>query len=147
MDNLCSSIYHYVDSFDTAMQPIEKRTFEPVRIAILDSGFDPQNSLLLNDDLQLDPRIKGVHNFVHGTESLDIQDEIGHGTHALGLLLKVATCAEIYIARVANQKKLGRGSYDAIAKARLESLPSKNFIHMLINGSNRRSIMQSLNGM
>lgn len=95
------------------------RTFEPVRIAILDSGFDPKNSLLINDDQRLDPRIKGVQNFVHGTESWDIQDEIGHGTHALGLLLKVATCAEISIARIANQETLGRDSYDAIAKARL----------------------------
>ncbi|OBT76497.1 hypothetical protein VF21_03946 [Pseudogymnoascus sp. 05NY08] len=123
MNSLLSSIYHHVDSFDTAIQqsagPIENgsRSFEPVRIAILDSGFDPKNSLLINDDQRLDPRIKGVHNFVHGTETWDIQDEIGHGTHALGLLLKVATCAEIHIARVANQETLGRDSYDAIAKA------------------------------
>ena len=48
-----------------------------------------------------------------------MQDEIGHGTHALGLLLKVATCAEIYIARVANMETLGRDSYDTIAKASL----------------------------
>jgi hypothetical protein len=110
MDSLLSSIDHHVDSFNT-------ETFKPVRIAILDSGFDPTNSLLINDDQRLDPRIKGAQNFVHGTESWDIQDEIGHGTHALGLLLKVATCAEIYIARVANQETLGRDSYDVIAKA------------------------------
>ncbi|KAI9926347.1 hypothetical protein MW887_004111 [Aspergillus wentii] len=124
MDNLLSSIYHHVDPFDTAMQSSAgsigngRRTFEPVRIAILDSGFDPNNSLLINDDQRLDPRIKGVQNFVHETESWDVQDEIGHGTHALGLLLQVATCAEIYIARVANQKTLDRDSYDAITKAR-----------------------------
>lgn len=125
MNNLLSSIYHHVDSFDTAMQLPEgflensPRTFEPVRIAILDSGFDPRNPLVINDDQQPDPRIKGVQNFVRGTGPLDIQDEIGHGTHALGLLLSVATCAEIYIARVANQETLGRDSYDAIAEERL----------------------------
>jgi acetylglutamate synthase len=151
MNSLLSSIYHHVDSLDTAMQPsagsIENgsRTFEPVRIAILDSGFDPKNSLLINDDQRLDPRIKGVQNFVHGTESWDIQDEIGHGTHALGLLLKVATCAEIYIARVANQETLGRDSYDAIAKARFAPYQSKFYTYA--NGSDRRSITQSLNGM
>jgi subtilisin family serine protease len=150
MNSLLSSIYHHVDSFDTAMQPSAgsikngSRTSEPVRIAILDSGFDPKNSLLINDQ-RLDPRIKGVQNFVHGTESWDIQDEIGHGTHALGLLLKVATCAEIYIARVANQETLGRDSYDAIAKARLALYQSKFYTYA--NGSDRRSITQSLNGM
>ncbi|TGJ87683.1 hypothetical protein E0Z10_g1082 [Xylaria hypoxylon] len=125
MNSLLSSIYHHVDSFDAAMQPsagsIENgsRTFKPVRIAILDSRFDPKNPLLLNEDQRLDPRIKRAQNFVLETESLDIQDEVGHGTHALGLLLKVATCAEIYIARVANQETLGRDSYDTITKARL----------------------------
>ena len=125
MNSLLSSIYHHVDSFDAAMQPFAgaiengSRTFEPVRIAILDSGFDPSNSLLINDDQRLDPRIKRAQNFVHETESWDIQDEIGHGTHALGLLLTVATCAEIYLARIASQETPGRGSYDAIAKARL----------------------------
>lgn len=121
------------------------RTFEPVRIAILDSGFDPKNSLVIDDDQRLDPRIKGAHNFVHGAEPWDIQDEIGHGTHALGLLLKVATCAEIYIARVANQETLGRDSYDAIAKARLAPYQSKFYTYA--NASDRRSITQSLNGM
>ncbi|KAI2632315.1 hypothetical protein GGR54DRAFT_29393 [Hypoxylon sp. NC1633] len=123
MDNLLSSIYHHVEPFDAATQPLMgsaengPSTLKPVRIAILDSGFDPHHPLLLHDGQRLDPRIKGAQNFVHNTEPLDFQDEIGHGTHALGLLLKVATCAEIYIARIANQENLGRDSYDAIAKA------------------------------
>jgi hypothetical protein len=119
MNNLLSSIHRHVDSFDNAMQPTwgltqhGSRAFEPVRIAILDSGFDPASPHLINDN----PRIKGVRNFVHGTDSSDMQDEIGHGTHTLGLLLKFATCAEIYVARVANQETLGRDSYDAITEA------------------------------
>jgi hypothetical protein len=150
MNNLWSSIYHHVDSFDTAMQLSEgsiensSRTFEPVRIAILDSGFDPSNSLLLNDDQRLDPRIKRVQNFVRGAGPFDIQDEIGHGTHALGLLLSVATCAEIYIARVANKETLSRDSYDAIAEARLA--PCQTTFHTYANGLDRRSITQSPNG-
>ena len=124
MNSLLSSIYHHVDSFDTIEAGC--RTFEPVRIAILDSGFDPGNPLLMTDDQRLDPRIKDVRSFVHQTEPLDIQDEIGHGTHALGLLLKVATCAEIYIARIANRETLDRDSYDDIAKARL-ALCQSNF--------------------
>jgi hypothetical protein len=125
MDNLLSSIHHHVDPFDTV--EAGRRTFEPVRIAILDSGFDPENPLLMTEDQKLDPRIKETRSFVHQTESDDIRDEIGHGTHALGLLLKVATCAEIYIARIAHQETLNRDTYDDIAKARLALCQSKLF--------------------
>ncbi|KAJ6007472.1 hypothetical protein N7540_011448 [Penicillium herquei] len=68
---------------------------------------------------RLDPRIKDARSFVNGTGLRDFRDEIGHGTHALGLLLKVATCAEIYIAKIAHRESLNRNSYDDIAKASL----------------------------
>jgi hypothetical protein len=112
MDNLTSSIHHYVDSFDTGC-----RMFVPVRVAILDSGFDPENPFLLTGDQGLDPRIKYAQSFVHESEPHDIRDNIGHGTHALGLLLKVTTCAEIYIAKIADRETLDRNTYDDIAKA------------------------------
>jgi hypothetical protein len=109
MDNLLSSIYPYVDrDFDLA---------EPVRIAILDSGLDPENPFLIEDQQLANPRIKEARSFVHGTRSHDIRDEIGHGTHALGLLLKVAPCAEIYVARIARRETLDPNTYDDIAKA------------------------------
>ncbi|PSR80203.1 hypothetical protein BD289DRAFT_374413 [Coniella lustricola] len=88
MDNLLSSIYPYVD--------LVPDFAEPVRIAILDSGFDPENPFLIEDQQLANPQIKEARSFVHGTAPHDIRDEIGHGTHALGLLLKVAPCAEIY---------------------------------------------------
>lgn len=125
MDSLSSSIYHHVDPFDTATQLSTgsiasfPQNLQPVRIAILDSGFDPSNPLLINDGGQLDPRIKGVQNFVPGAGPFEIQDEIGHGTHALGLLLRFATCSEIYIAKIASQDTLSRDSYDTIADASL----------------------------
>jgi len=110
MDNLLSSIYDYVGPiFDLA---------EPVRIAILDSGLDPENPFLIEDQQLTNRRIKEARSFVNGTEPHDIRDEIGHGTHALGLLLKVAPCAEIYVARIARQETLDPHTYDDIAKAR-----------------------------
>ncbi|KAH0494690.1 hypothetical protein TgHK011_008281 [Trichoderma gracile] len=115
MDSLLSSIYHHVDPLDAADGG--RGTFEPVRIAILDSGFDPDNPLVMTEDQRLDPRIKDARSFVHGTAQHEIRDEIGHGTHALGLLLSVASCAEIYIARVASRETLDRNTYDDIAKA------------------------------
>ena len=111
MDNLLSSIHPYVDPvFDLA---------EPVRIAILDSGLDPANPFLIEDQQLANPRIKEVRSFIHGAGPHEIRDEIGHGTHALGLLLKVAPCAEIYVARIARRETLGPNTYDDIAKVRL----------------------------
>ncbi|KAL6872247.1 subtilisin-like protein [Trichoderma longibrachiatum] len=115
MENLQTSIYRHIDPFDAV--DARRRGFKPVRIAILDSGFDPRNPLLLTENNRLDPRIKDARSFIKGTASNDIRDEIGHGTHALGLLLNIATCAEIYIARVANRESLDRNTYDDITKA------------------------------
>lgn len=116
MNDVLSSIHRHVEPFNNAVQPTRgrpsSRAFEPVRIAILDSGFDPASPHIENDT----PRIQDIQSFIPGTDSSDIQDEIGHGTHTLGLLLKFATCAEIYVAKVANQETLGRGSYDAITQ-------------------------------
>ena len=117
MFKFLSSFHPFVAAYET--EDPGRRAFEPVRIAILDSGFDPENSLLWTDMGKLDPRIKAAQSFVHQTESDAIRDEIGHGTHALGLLLQIATCAEIYIAKVAHRETLDRNAYDDIAKVRL----------------------------
>ncbi|KAL4874978.1 hypothetical protein BJY04DRAFT_211654 [Aspergillus karnatakaensis] len=109
MNNLLSSIHPYVDP--------DHEHAEPVRIAILDSGIDLQNPFLIEDRQRPNPRIKEARSFVHGTAPHDIQDEIGHGTHALGLLLTVAPGAEIFIARIARQETLDPNTYNDIAKA------------------------------
>lgn len=119
MDNLLSSLYPYVD--------LNFQLVEPVRIAILDSGIDPENPFLIEDQLRATPRIKEARSFVHGTGPHDMRDEIGHGTHALGLLLKVAPGAEIYVARIARRETLDPNTYNDIAKARL-SLCHSSFL-------------------
>jgi subtilisin family serine protease len=111
MDNLLSSIYPYVHpDFEHP---------EPVRIAILDSGLDHNSPFLVEDQQRANPRIREARSFIHGTEAHDTQDEIGHGTHALGLLLKVSPGAEIYVARIARGETLDPNTYDDIAKVRL----------------------------
>ncbi|KAJ5692825.1 hypothetical protein N7462_002248 [Penicillium macrosclerotiorum] len=123
MNSLLLSIHSHVEPMEILTQSSgvsiinESWASERVRIAILDCGFDTKNPLIIDDSQQLDPRIKGVRSFVHGTDPMDMQDEIGHGTHALGILLKVALCADIYIAKIVNQETLGRDSYDAITAA------------------------------
>lgn len=109
MDNLLSTIYPYVG--------VDLDIADPVRIAILDSGIDTENPFLIEDQQRADPRIKEARSFIHGTEPHEIRDEIGHGTHALGLLLKVAPGAEIYVARIARRETLDSNTYDDIAKA------------------------------
>ena len=116
MGKLLECIYRCVDTYETIQH--DPGMFKPVRIAILDSGFDPDNSLLRTENGLLDPRIKAAQSFVHQTGPFDYRDEIGHGTHALGLLLQVATCAEIYIAKVAHRETLDRNAYDDIVKVR-----------------------------
>lgn len=117
MHNLLSSIYPFVDpNLDLP---------EPVRIAILDSGIDHENPFLVEDQQRTNPRLKEARSFVRGTEPHDTQDEIGHGTHALGLLLQVAPGAEVYVARIARRETLGPNTYDDIAKARLSLYHSR----------------------
>ncbi|EGP87251.1 uncharacterized protein MYCGRDRAFT_93376 [Zymoseptoria tritici IPO323] len=108
MDSLLSSIYRFVDP------TIEH--VEPVRIAILDSGLDPDSPFLIEDQQLATPRVREARSFVRGSEIYDVRDEIGHGTHALGLLLKVAPFAEIYVARIARQETLDSDAYNDIAK-------------------------------
>ncbi|KAF5705677.1 intracellular serine protease [Fusarium mundagurra] len=118
MDKMAMTIYEYVDRYNQGTHPAAPGVDGSVRIAILDSGFDPNLQSVRTNEGLLDPRIKGFKNFVAGQNEQVYQDEIGHGTHALGLLLKVATtCTEIYIARIANQATLGRDSYSAISEA------------------------------
>jgi hypothetical protein len=120
---MAMKIYEYVDCHNQETQSAAPGVDEPVRIAILDSGFDPNLQSVRTNEGLLDPRIKGFKNFVAGQNELECRDEIGHGTHALGLLLKVATtCTEIYIARIANQGTLGRDSYSAISKVSLTAV-------------------------
>ncbi|KAJ8122601.1 hypothetical protein ONZ43_g1245 [Nemania bipapillata] len=80
MFKFLSSIHPFVAAYET--EDHGQRTFQPVRIAILDSGFDPENPLLWTDMGKLDPRIKAAQSFVHQTESDAIRDEaINHAVN------------------------------------------------------------------
>lgn len=81
-----------------------------IRIAILDTGIE-----LCEDDWAYRSRVREVkswlsnsgdcaHELYKGDRDLD-----GHGTHAGGLLLKVAPDAEIFVARVFRDRKESKG--------------------------------------
>ena len=145
MDDVLASINRHVDPFNHTVQPAIGRhgssTSKPVRIAILDSGFDRANWHIRNDV----QRIQGFRSFVSGTDPLDLQDKIGHGTHVLGLLLKFATCAEVYVARVAKDKTFCRDNCDSITQVGL-ARESAVWRRQRADSSRRLSITRSLNG-
>jgi hypothetical protein len=84
-----------------------------VKVAILDSGIDRRNSLLLKPQIGTRDPIRAVEDFLD--PGGDGFDSYGHGTHCAGLLRKVAPEADLYIARVAN----GDSGVDPIAVAKV----------------------------
>jgi len=86
------------------------KKLEGVRIAILDTGIDLSH-----------PRLKGriakddCRNFVG--DPVEIRDEVGHGTHVASLLLKTATTARVFAARVFRTREADDNTCEGIAKA------------------------------
>jgi len=86
-------------------------TRERVRIAILDTGIDPQDEFLSG----CRDRIKGYRSWVDDAEDGDtnILDEFGHGTHSCALLCTAAPEADICIGRISKKKTLTSPKYIA----------------------------------
>ncbi|KAK8127336.1 hypothetical protein PG984_008444 [Apiospora sp. TS-2023a] len=90
VDRLNAEILKANRSFSTPKRP---------RIAILDTGYDPKFLFSLG----CIPRLKGWKDCVnHETQPVDSH---GHGTHVLGLVMRIASEADIYVARVAKTSK------------------------------------------
>lgn len=68
-----------------------------IRIAILDTGFDPESPFF--SSRVRNARVKGWKDWV--SNSPEHQDQDGHGTHVMSLAMKIASEADIFMARVA----------------------------------------------
>lgn len=86
---------------------------QPIKIAILDTGIDlPEAAKSLYEG-----RIIECKSWLEGKGDLELEfskgdrDVDGHGTHAAGLLLKVAQYAHIYVARVFELGHESRGKF------------------------------------
>jgi hypothetical protein len=67
------------------------------KVAVLDTGYDPKSSFLTNSR---EKRLRG--HWKDFWEDLQYpKDDDGHGTSMLGLILKIASFADIYVARIA----------------------------------------------
>jgi hypothetical protein len=82
---------------------------KPVRIAVLDTGID-----------QNDPyadAITDYKDFVDGNNSIK-KDNTGHGTNSVKLIFKVFNNAEIYVARIFENRDEHPDTKDLAEKAR-----------------------------
>lgn len=92
---------------------------DKIRIAIIDTGIDNTDNIIkgaLDDE-----RIKECCGFVNGPDAApdpnDVQDKFGHGTHVARLVLNAAPSAEVYIAKIADDKTVNRTDLHRIARA------------------------------
>lgn len=103
---------------------------KPVRIAVLDTGFDdgglffhlPENSRSLD-------RLKGWKDFVDSSDRW--QDTQGHGTHLVSLILSIAPRAELYVARIARNTDDLVGASENVAQVRYSHLMLNSNSHCL----------------
>jgi hypothetical protein len=86
---------------------------EPIKIAILDTGYDEQSDFFLLPERGR--HMKGWEDFA--CNSSGPEDSDGHGTHVTALALKMAPFADIYVARVAKDTNELQNSGENIAKA------------------------------
>jgi subtilisin family serine protease len=131
-------------TYSKCFQPMSE---EPIKVAILDSGIDlnhpdfkhPRSKL--KKDGNISPakgeqtqvnRIRAWRNFCidrtdarGGMDFEDVTDMDGHGTHVAGIILQLAPCAELYIARVCE----GDESYGRCSKAPQPHVPNNKSNH------------------
>jgi len=81
-------------------KPMQTRPQSAVKIAVLDTGVD-----LNHPDMDArDKKLKGKYNWTNEKLKKTVHDSNGHGTHIAGLLLDYAPDAELYIAKIAENK-------------------------------------------
>ena len=94
-DNL-HPIMNYLDY--GRKRPIDKAR---IKIAILDTGYDPSSEYIqayLHQGRRT--RVREYKDFFEACDHIEPRDMSGHGTHGLGLLLRMTPHAEIFVARV-----------------------------------------------
>jgi subtilisin family serine protease len=74
----------------------ERKDVSPIKIAILDTGYDRESHFFTDEC-----RAKRIVWRDFSGSSEKPEDEDGHGTHVLSLVMKVAPAAHLYVARIA----------------------------------------------
>ncbi|CAG9990475.1 unnamed protein product [Clonostachys byssicola] len=93
---------------------------DPIRIAILDTGIDVKQDMLMRIALET-KCIQECCGFVIERDSNpdphDFQDLNGHGTHVTRLVLNAAPSAVIFIAKISDEITIGPQNMHRIARA------------------------------
>ncbi|KAJ4328353.1 hypothetical protein N0V84_001224 [Fusarium piperis] len=87
------------------------QTPEKIRIAVLDTGIDETDKMIKAAIL----RIKDMRSWVGSPGNYT--DTYGHGTHVTRLLLQMAPAADIYIAKITDNKNVNPEDMSRIAEA------------------------------
>lgn len=77
---------------------------ERIRIAIIDTGIDDEDILI--ESARDDRRIKDCNCRGFVKDAYDYHDVHGHGTRVARLILELAPSAELYIAKISDDKSI-----------------------------------------
>jgi subtilisin family serine protease len=103
-----------MDMFSTKIKTMFKEerkvSMDRLKIAILDTGIDHEHKFIDGIKNRLPRVLMECCSFVGPSEDAEsearTQDTDGHGTHIAGLVMKLAPCAKIYIARISETRKV-----------------------------------------
>lgn len=94
--------------------PIQTQTLQApakVRVAIIDTGIDVMDTMI--ESMIENGRLKTMRNWAGGGHGCP--DMHGHGTHVTRLVLDLAPCAEIYVAKVSDDMMIDGSRMSNIA--------------------------------
>ncbi|KAK8045030.1 pfs domain-containing protein [Apiospora rasikravindrae] len=107
------SWFRYLETKTQALlAPLRTGARKRVRVAVLDTGIHMGQINHWDKDWTdivdgKNPRIKGKKDFLDPDRTNKCMDSDGHGTHCVGVIRKVAPEADVYVARVAKNRREG----------------------------------------
>lgn len=76
---------------------------QKIRIAILDTGIDVEgDSLIQGAEDRIKERCSFMNDLNPSLNPLDCQDVHGHGTHVTRLILRAASSADVFVAKISD---------------------------------------------
>ncbi|KAH8880194.1 hypothetical protein GQ53DRAFT_813446 [Thozetella sp. PMI_491] len=97
-----------LDSLNHVLQAEPGDSYRKVRIAVLDTGVDPQDAVALD--------LAGYRDFVDGDDS-QMRDNSGHGTKSLNLIFQVCEPAEVFALRIFDWDEESHNTQDLATQA------------------------------
>ncbi|KAL1871948.1 hypothetical protein Daus18300_004584 [Diaporthe australafricana] len=115
LQTFLNSYLHTIPEFQRDSSPT--KASRKVRICVIDTGLDKTHPSVMA--AVMDDRLRAEKTF-KDNGGTDTNDEHGHGTHMMELILHVAPEADIYVAKIADARFIPEKDFHLIAK---ESFP------------------------